>query len=155
MNFFFKKFNLLFLDSFDYLINIFKIKNINSILASTNNSVRKNIIIKIDHKGQYQHVEGIINLLLANKDNHNVVLSSNYDFNFLKKKINKKIILIDGKYAKFLKKVDICIKCNFEDIKPKNSISIFVGHGFVGKRNFMPKKYFEDIDHIFLYGPSK
>jgi hypothetical protein len=143
-----------FLDLINYLININKINNINSILASLKNSVRKNIIIQIDHKGQYQHVEGIVNLILTNKDHHNVVLSSNCDFNFLRKKINKKIILIDGKYAKFLKKVDICIKCNFEDIKPKNSVSIFIGHGFQGKRNFIPKKYFDDIDHIFLYGPS-
>jgi hypothetical protein len=145
-----------FLDFIIYLININKINNINSILANLKNSVRKNIIIQIDHKGQYQHVEGIINLLSANKCYRKIVLSSNSDFSFIKKKINKKknIILVDGKISKFLKNIFICLKCNFEDKSPKGSISIFLGHGFLVKRKIIPKDYLEDIDHVFLYGPS-
>jgi hypothetical protein len=138
-----------------YFLNEKKnIDKLNKILNNNNSETKKKILIQIDHKGQYQHVSGIIKLLLKKKNFTNLVLSSNSDFKFLKKIIDKKIILIKGKYTKFLKKVDICIKCNFEDIKPKNSISIFIGHGFQGKRNFIPKKYFDDIDHIFLYGPS-
>ena len=139
---------------FVYLFNFINIYKINKILKNSNFKLKKNILFQIDHKGQYQHVFGLINLLLKKNNSTSLYLSSNNDYKFLKKIIDKKIILINGKCTKFLKKVDICIKCNFEDIKPKNSISIFIGHGFQGKRNFIPKKYFDDIDHIFLYGPS-
>jgi CDP-glycerol glycerophosphotransferase (TagB/SpsB family) len=139
---------------FVYLFNFINIYKINKILKNSNFELKKNILFQIDHKGQYQHVFGLINLLLKKNNSTSLYLSSNNDYKFLKKIIDKKIILIKGKCTKFLKKVDICIKCNFEDIKPKNSISIFIGHGFQGKRNFIPKKYFDDIDHIFLYGPS-
>lgn len=139
---------------FVYLFNFLNIYKINKILKNSNLELKKNILFQIDHKGQYQHVFGLINLLLKKNNSTSLYLSSNNDYKFLKKIIDKKIILIKGKYTKFLIKVDFCIKCNFEDIKPKNSISIFIGHGFQGKRNFIPKKYFEDIDHIFLYGPS-
>jgi len=139
---------------FVYLFNFINIYKINKILKNSNFELKKNILFQIDHKGQYQHVFGLINLLLKKNNSTSLYLSSNNDFKFLKKIIDKKITLIKGKYTRFLSNVDICIKCNFEDIKPKNSISIFIGHGFQGKRNFIPKKYFEDINHIFLYGPS-
>jgi hypothetical protein len=138
---------------FVYFFNFITIYKINKKLKK-NSELKKNILIQIDHKGQYQHVFGLVNLLLKKNNFTSLYLSSNNDFKFLKKIIDKKIILIKGKYTRFLSNVDICIKCNFEDIKPKNSISIFIGHGFIGKRNYMPKKYFEDIDHVFLYGPS-
>jgi CDP-glycerol glycerophosphotransferase (TagB/SpsB family) len=149
-----RKFIYSFIDFLFYLKNKKKINKINRILKNNNLKLKKNILFQIDQKGQLQHVLGLINLLLKNNNCNYLYLSSNSDFQFLKKIIDKRIVLIDNRYTKFLKKIDICIKCNFEDIKPKNSISIFIGHGFQGKRNFFPKKYFEDIDHIFLYGPS-
>jgi hypothetical protein len=138
-----------------YFINKKNIDNINKILNNDNSGIKKNILIQIEHKGQYQHVHGIINLLLKKKNYSNLVLSSNGDFKFLKKIINKDILLVDGKYVRFLKNVKLCLKCNFEDESPSNCKSIFLGHGFLAKRNNIPRKYFEKINHIFLYGPSQ
>jgi CDP-glycerol glycerophosphotransferase (TagB/SpsB family) len=143
------------LDFFFYLINQKKISQINRILKNNSSELKKNILIQIDHKGQLQHVSGIIELLLKNKNHNNLLLSSNSDLKFLKKIINKKIMLVDGKYVKFLKNIRLCLKCNFEDKSPSDCESIFLGHGFLVKRNTIPKKYFEEINHIFLYGPSQ
>ena len=60
--------------------------------------------------------------------------------------------MIEGKLSIFLKNIDICLKCNFEDKSPVQCISIFLGHGFPVKRNNIPQKYFNNIDHFFLYG---
>lgn len=149
------KFIYLLLDFFFYLINKKKITQINRILKNNSTELKKNILIQIEHKGQLQYVSGIIKLLLKNKNYNNLLLSSNSDLKFLKKIINKKIMLVNGKYVKFLKNIKLCLKSNFEDKSPAHCESIFLGHGFLVKRNTIPKKYFEEINHIFLYGPSQ
>jgi hypothetical protein len=156
MIYYIKKLKTKFINVYLYITNIYKINEINLILEKPKEKFKKNIIIQIDHKGQYQHVEGIINLILDNNGYNNIILSSNSDLSFIKKKINKKkrVILVDGKLSKFLRNIFICLKCNFEDKSPKGSISIFLGHGFLVKRKLIPKDYLEDIDHVFLYGPS-
>lgn len=144
-----------FIDLLYYLKNKKKINKINRILKNKSLKLKKNILIQIDHKGQYQHVSGIVSLLLNDKNYSNIILSSNSDLEFLKKKISERVILINSKIIKFLKKVDVNLKCNFEDQSVHNSISIYLGHGFLVKRNYIPKNYFEGIDHFFLYGPTQ
>lgn len=151
---FINKLKFFFFNIYYYAININIINRINLILSSSKKNNKKNILIQIDHKGQYQHVEGIINLILTNKNYGNILLSSNSDIFFLEKKIHKRVILVKGNVGKFLKGISICLKCNFEDKSPKGSISIFLGHGFLVKRESIPKIYLSNIDHVFLYGPS-
>ena len=137
-----------------YCFNFLDIYKINN---KTNKKLKSkiNIIFQIEHKGQYQFISSLLNQILKDEKYNKILISTNNDLNFLKKKLfDKKILIIKGSISYFIKNINICIKCNFEDIKPKNSISIYVGHGFLGKRNFISKKYFEDINNIFLYGPS-
>ena len=153
----FKSIKFIFLkikNLFIFLLYYRTIKNVNSTLSIALSNKKKNLLIQIDHKGQYQHVSPVINLLLNDKNYNNILVSSNSDLKFLKKIIAKKIILIDAKLVKFLKNIDANLKCNFEDQSLSNSISIFLGHGFLVKRDYMPKNYFEGINHFFLYGPT-
>lgn len=154
MIYYIKKLKTKFINAYLYITNIYKINKINLISTKAKEKLKRNIIIQIDHKGQYQHVEGIINLLLTNKNYGNIILSSNSDIFFLEKKIHKRIILVKGNIGRFLKGISICLKCNFEDKSPKGCISIFLGHGFLVKRESIPKIYLSNIDHVFLYGPS-
>jgi CDP-glycerol glycerophosphotransferase (TagB/SpsB family) len=136
-----------------YLINISQINNINKILSSSKNIKEKNILVQIQPEWQYQHVSAIINLLLNNKDYHKIVLSCNHP-DYFKGKIDKRILLIEANIGEYLSNISICLKCNFEDRSPRNSVSVFLGHGFLVKRQNIPRVYLENIDHVFLYGPS-
>ena len=139
---------------FIYFFNFIKIYKINDKIKKKNKS-KINIIFQIEHKGQFQFIINLLSRVLEDKKYNKILISSNNDLDFLRKKIsNTKILIVKTNISYHIKNVDICVKCNFEDTKPKNSISIYIGHGFLGKRNFIPKKYFEDINHIFLYGPS-
>jgi len=146
---------LTFFNFFYYKIVHFKyihILNYNNYLISQKE--KKIISFQLDNFGQYQHITNILKLIISDRNYGKVYIFINNNFDKFKKipKI-KKITILKNVFNKFIKYVDINIKCNFEDNSPPGSISAYLGHGFPGKRNYIPKKYFEKIDHYFLYGP--